>query len=115
MEGGRYLVRWYGYFLNTDGAKAHGYWIKLTKEDIVTVDMIWEECSDRLFNDPSGGSQSKDACLSFALFELFHLLKRRYFGMDCATRPVARKHVILYSRGSWRQRRMAKEHSGSSR
>jgi hypothetical protein len=93
MEGGRYLVRWYGYFLNTDGAKAHGYWIKLTKEDIVTVDMIWEECSDRLFNDPSGGSQSKDVCLSFALF---HLLKRRYFGMDCyeAGRQETRDFVL---------------------
>ncbi|CAD6334605.1 unnamed protein product [Miscanthus lutarioriparius] len=80
MEGGRYLVRWYGYFLNTHGATAHGYRTKLSEEDIITVDMIWEKCSDMLPFDPSGGSQSKDVCLSFALF---HLLKRRYFGINC--------------------------------
>lgn len=82
MQGGRYLVRWYGYFLNTHGAKAHSYRTELGDEDIVTVDKIWEKCSDdRLFNDPNnGGSQSRDVCLSFALF---HLLKRRYFGINC--------------------------------
>ena len=93
MQGGRYLVRLYGYFLNTHGAKAHSYRTKLANEDIVTVDMIWENCSDRLFNDPSGGLQSKDVCLSFALF---HLLKRRYFGINCyeAGRQETRDFVL---------------------
>jgi hypothetical protein len=80
MEGGRYLVRWYDYFLNTHGATGHGYRTKLFEEDIITVDMIWEKCTNMLPFDPSGGSQSKDVCLSFALF---HLLKRRYFGINC--------------------------------
>ena len=93
MQGGRYLVRWYGYFLNTHGAKAHSYRTKLADEDIVTVNMIWENCSDRLFNDPSGGLRSKDVCLSFALF---HLLKRRYFGINCyeAGRQETRDFVL---------------------
>ncbi|XP_066328791.1 uncharacterized protein [Miscanthus floridulus] len=50
--------------------------------DPITIDKIWEmEIDGSLLNSNKGGLGVKDLCLSFALS---HLLKRRYFGMECA-------------------------------
>uniref|UniRef100_A0A0D9VBV2 DUF4220 domain-containing protein n=1 Tax=Leersia perrieri TaxID=77586 RepID=A0A0D9VBV2_9ORYZ len=73
MKGYRYLVRWYGHFVNIHGANAPKYRIKLEEEDIITIDMIWEKCNDEMFSN-------SNVCLSFALFQL---LKCRYFGINC--------------------------------
>ncbi|KAL6600300.1 hypothetical protein ACP70R_045100 [Stipagrostis hirtigluma subsp. patula] len=92
MKGYKYLVRWYGYFLNTaDDAKVPSYRNKLAEEDAITIDRIWEKCNDGLFD--SNGQQIKDVCLSFSLF---HLLKRRYFGIKCyeANLPETRDFVL---------------------
>lgn len=91
MKGYKYLVQWYGYALITHGAKLPNYRNKLVG-DIVTIDMIWEKCNDRLF-DSNGDSQLKDVCLSFALFQL---LKPRFFGMNCyeADLPETRDFVF---------------------
>jgi hypothetical protein len=51
------------------------------------------EIDGSLLNSNKGGLGVKDLCLSFALS---HLLKRRYFEMECAeaNRPETRKFIL---------------------
>uniref|UniRef100_A0ACD5XIJ8 Uncharacterized protein n=1 Tax=Avena sativa TaxID=4498 RepID=A0ACD5XIJ8_AVESA len=92
MKGYKYLVRWNGYALRTEDAKVANYRNKIG-EDIITIDKIWET---------NGGSQLRDVCLSFSLF---HLLKRRFFGIDCyeaacqETRDFVLKGLLVSENG----------------
>lgn len=77
MKGCKYLVRWHDYMVSWNGNSTNSS--KHPEEDIITIEMIWEKCN--LSSSKDGDTRLKDVCLSFALS---HLLKRRFFGMDCA-------------------------------
>jgi hypothetical protein len=77
-KGCKYLVRWRGYRTNMRGVT------EVEKEDAITVEMVWDKCNEDMFISCYGrliSSRIKGACLSFALS---HLLRCRFFGMDCA-------------------------------
>uniref|UniRef100_A0ACD5ZJJ1 Uncharacterized protein n=1 Tax=Avena sativa TaxID=4498 RepID=A0ACD5ZJJ1_AVESA len=59
----------------------------------ITIDEIWKmELDDSLLNTTGGGSHMKDVCLSFALS---HLLKRRFFEMDCAEAALSQTREFV--------------------
>ncbi|CAO2151140.1 unnamed protein product [Urochloa humidicola] len=66
---------------------------KLPEDGIITIDEIWKNrFDDSLLNTDGGGSRLNDVCLSFALS---HLLKRRFFGMECAEAIVQNSRLQL--------------------
>ncbi|KAF7011945.1 hypothetical protein CFC21_026191 [Triticum aestivum] len=73
MEGCHYLVDWP---LSKSKLGTSSFATVLTAEDdeVIDIEKIWQ-C-----NDSSIGLELKYACLSFSLF---HLLRRRYFGLAC--------------------------------
>jgi hypothetical protein len=75
LKGCKYLVHWCGYKTNLRGET------EVQKENAITVEMIWDKCNGDLFSSQGLSSRIKGACLSFSLS---HLLRRRFFGMDCA-------------------------------
>ncbi|CAN6165610.1 unnamed protein product [Urochloa humidicola] len=88
MSGGKYLVRWPCHRVSSSG----GYRCEMLEDDVITVDMVWELC-DREEEGASffashglSGSKIKGACLSYSLS---HLLKRRFFGLDCGEASIA--------------------------
>ncbi|KAF7092491.1 hypothetical protein CFC21_094973 [Triticum aestivum] len=97
MEGYRYIVFLPSHLLcGFKVAKGPTYRNKLVPADdgIITIDAIWrEKFDDSWLNTDGGGSQLNDVCLSFALS---HLLKRRFFGMECAeaAHDETRKFVL---------------------
>jgi hypothetical protein len=87
MKGYEYLVCWHsrrtfsGNDWGTDG------------DGTISIDKIWEmEIDDSLLNTNGGGSLLKDVCLSFALS---HLLKRRFFGLECAEAGLPETHNFV--------------------
>ncbi|XP_062178529.1 uncharacterized protein LOC133883269 [Phragmites australis] len=90
MKGCKYPVYWRGPVRTRRGGS---YRFKLADEDVATVEMIWEKCNEDMFTSPGVSSRIKGACLSFALS---HLLRRRFFGMDCseASLPETRQFVL---------------------
>ncbi|XP_051221013.1 uncharacterized protein [Lolium perenne] len=84
MKGYKYLVRW----------RVQHHEHHYIKDGIITIDTIWDtEFNDGLLNTSIAVSQLKDVCLSFALS---NLLKRRFFGMECAEAalPETRKFIF---------------------
>ncbi|CAL4970107.1 unnamed protein product [Urochloa decumbens] len=83
MKDCKYLVHWPTYLpaaWRGDGSPV--YRSKLPEEAIITVGMVWEMCNNEDSSmSPGVSSRIEGACLSFALS---HLLRRRFFGMDCA-------------------------------
>uniref|UniRef100_A0ACD5VAS6 Uncharacterized protein n=1 Tax=Avena sativa TaxID=4498 RepID=A0ACD5VAS6_AVESA len=83
MKGYKYLVRW----------RVHHPMHHYTTDGIITIDTIWvTEFNDGLLNTSIAVSQLKDVCLSFALS---HLLKRRFFGMECAEAALPETHKFV--------------------
>nr|CAB3456115.1 unnamed protein product [Digitaria exilis] len=74
------------------------YTCELPEDDVITIDMVWDLCDreeNATFFVSHGVSVSriKGACLSYSLS---HLLKRRFFGLDCAEarRSETRRFVV---------------------
>ncbi|OEL14988.1 hypothetical protein BAE44_0023994 [Dichanthelium oligosanthes] len=91
MNGCKYLVHWPGHKVARGGrsSSAAAYRCELPKDDVITIDMVWELCNREEAAFASHGvssSRIKGACLSYSLF---HLLKRRFFGLDCAEASLA--------------------------
>nr|XP_034606437.1 uncharacterized protein LOC117866348 [Setaria viridis]TKV99499.1 hypothetical protein SEVIR_8G048352v2 [Setaria viridis] len=96
MKGCKYMVHWPAYKVTGtwNGASSLYRCEPVPKEGVVTVGMVWNETREEKFI-PHGLSRSriKGACLSYSLS---HLLRRRFFGMDCAeaTLPETRRFVL---------------------
>ncbi|KAG2641125.1 hypothetical protein PVAP13_2KG150316, partial [Panicum virgatum] len=98
MTGGcRYLVHWPGNSVarrgrrSSSSSSAAAYRCELLEDDIITVDTIWEHCDgeDAAAAFASVGANSsriRGACLAYSLS---HLLKRRFFGLDCVEAGLA--------------------------
>ncbi|TVU40325.1 hypothetical protein EJB05_13783, partial [Eragrostis curvula] len=83
MEGYQYLVDWPCYIYPTLDAST-----SYAREDkVVDLETLWQ-CNDR-----SLSQELKETCLSFSLF---HLLRRRYFGFECAesSQPKTRSFIF---------------------
>ncbi|CAL5076366.1 unnamed protein product [Urochloa decumbens] len=93
MNPGKYLVRWPGHRVTTSSsAAAAAYRCEMPKDDVITVAMVWDLCA-REEEATFYTSRIKGACLSYSLS---HLLKRRFFGLDCAEAGTAetRRFVV---------------------
>ncbi|CAL5079304.1 unnamed protein product [Urochloa decumbens] len=94
MNPGKYLVRWPGHRVTSSSSAAATYRCEMPKDDVITVDMVWDLC-DREEEEATTTSfashgvivpRIKGACLSYSLS---HLLKRRFFGLGCGEAGVA--------------------------
>jgi hypothetical protein len=84
MKGYEYLVWWHSRRTYTGNVG----------DGTISIDKIFEmKIDDSLLNTNGGGSLLKDVCLSFALS---HLLKRRFFGLECAEAglPETRNFIV---------------------
>ncbi|CAM0958343.1 unnamed protein product [Alopecurus aequalis] len=83
MKGYDYLVYWRSrptYNWGTDG------------DGIISIDKIWDKEFDDSLLINEGSSRLNDVCLSFALS---HLLKRRFFGLECAEAGLPKTHNFI--------------------
>ncbi|CAN6203432.1 unnamed protein product [Urochloa humidicola] len=103
-HAGEYLVRWPGHRVarrgrtssSSSSSSAAAYRCEMPKDDVITIDMVWELCDREETTFTSHGisvTRIKGACLSYSLS---HLLKRRFFGLDCAEGGAAetRRFVV---------------------
>ena len=96
MKGCRYIVHWPAYKVTRtwDGKSSLYRCEAVPKEGVATVGMIWDEGNEaKLISHGLSSSRIKGACLSYSLS---HLLRRRFFGMDCAeaSLPETRRFVL---------------------
>ncbi|KAL6627023.1 hypothetical protein ACP70R_030749 [Stipagrostis hirtigluma subsp. patula] len=96
MKGCEYMVHWPAYKVTGtwNGTSSLYRCEPVPKEGVVTVGMIWDETHEEKFiSHGLRSSRIKSACLSYSLS---HLLRRRFFGMDCAeaSLPETRRFVL---------------------
>jgi hypothetical protein len=98
MRGCKYMVNWPAYKVIRSGSGSRSssvYKCELVpREGVITVEKIWDRCSeDNFISQGVSSSRVKGACLAYSLS---HLLRRRFFGMDCAeaSLPETRRFVL---------------------
>ncbi|OEL15828.1 hypothetical protein BAE44_0023153 [Dichanthelium oligosanthes] len=98
MKGCKYMVNWPAYKVirSESGSRSSAiYKCELVpKEGVITVEMIWDQCGkDDFISQGVSSSRVKGACLAYSLS---HLLRRRFFGMDCAeaSLPETRRFIL---------------------
>ncbi|KAG2639498.1 hypothetical protein PVAP13_2KG001964 [Panicum virgatum] len=84
MKGYHYLVDWPLHKAKLKAGTSYATQVT-TKAGVVDIEKIWQ--CERL------SSEQRDACLSFSLF---HLLRRRFFGFDCAESPRQKTHDFVF-------------------
>ncbi|RCV10116.1 hypothetical protein SETIT_2G086300v2 [Setaria italica] len=96
MNAGKYLVRGPCHRVARGGTTSSSpYRCEMPKDDVITVDMVWELCDREEATFAShgvGSSRIRGACLSYSLS---HLLKRRFFGLDCAEAGLAETRRLV--------------------
>jgi hypothetical protein len=93
MKGCTYLV-WWPRLRATRRSGSPIYTSELPENGVITVETVWEKCKDEVFTSPPGvGSRIRGACLSYSLS---HLLRRRFFGMDCAEARLAETRQFVF-------------------